>query len=116
MGGAGVRSGLEAVDPDGRLGELAVGVESLVGQKLTQVLVARPGGLLVAFRVTGGADIQTGLRQEEGSWFDLGLLREDHRDTLENPPGMGGCEDSGKEEKQEDGSKPVNMGRKVRRR
>lgn len=99
VGGAGVWSGPKAVDPDGRLSKLAVGVESLVGEKLAQVLVARAGGLLVAFRVTGGADIQTGLRQEARSWFYLSLLWEDHRDTLENPPGMGGCENRGKEEK-----------------
>lgn len=94
-----MRSGLKAIDPNSRLSELAIGVESLVGQKLPQVLVARAGGFLVAFGVTGGADIQAGLRQEVRSWLDLCLLWENHWDTLEDPPRMGECENRGKEEK-----------------
>lgn len=99
VGGAGVGSGLKAVDPNSRLGKLAIGVESLIGQKFTQVLVGREGGLLVAFGVAGRSDIEACLRQEVRSWLDLCLPWEDHRDTLENPPRMGECENRGKEEK-----------------
>jgi len=104
VGWTGVGTGVVAVEPDGGLSELTVGVERLVGQQTPQVPVARPRGLLVAFWVTGGAYVQAGRRQELGGRPDLRLLCEDHRDTLENPLGAaggggGGGENGGEEEK-----------------
>lgn len=69
---------------------MTIRVECLIGQKTPQVPVAWLRGSLVAFWVTGGADIQTGWRQEVRGWSSLCLLWEDHRDTLENPLGAGG--------------------------
>lgn len=76
---------------------------------MPQVPVARARGFLVAFRVTGRADIQAGRRQEARGWSNLRLLWEDHRDTLENPlgSGKGGGEDKGEGKEIQEGGKPV---------
>lgn len=103
-----------SVDTNGRLGQSSVRVQGLVGQEMPQVPVARARGSLVASGVTGRVDMQEGWRHKVRGRSVIGLLWEDHRDTLEDPLRVRGGGGGADEEEEEEGGKPAEKCRELR--